>query len=122
MHLRSCIRLYKATLLALAMSTHSHLNKHSASHTLPWPARQADLAAYYKLNPLAQVFTESEAEEDYEDAASRSEEERQLHVRETEAEEKKEPAGRQQRRRGAVRGPFDSGLVDLDKHTIVDLP
>ena len=42
-------------------------------------------------------------------------------VRETEAKDKKKPAGKQKQRRGAVRGRFDSGLVDLDKHTIVDL-
>ncbi|KAL0052666.1 hypothetical protein WJX82_005636 [Trebouxia sp. C0006] len=49
-----------------------------ASHDLPAgrPASRADLAAEHELNPLADV-RESEAEEDYEDAVSRSEEERQ---------------------------------------------
>ena len=47
-------------------------------HDLPsgQPASRADLAAEHELNPLADV-RESEAEEDYEDAVSRSEEERQ---------------------------------------------
>lgn len=47
-------------------------------HELPSPrgASRADLAAEHELNPLADV-RESEAEEDYEDAVSRSEEERQ---------------------------------------------
>jgi len=47
-------------------------------HDLPSgrPASRADLAAEHELNPLADV-RESEAEEDYEDAVSRSEEERQ---------------------------------------------
>ena len=47
-------------------------------HDLPSarPASRADLAAEHELNPLADV-RETEAEEDYEDAVSRSEEERQ---------------------------------------------
>ena len=118
MHLLSCIRLYVATLHALAMSTEAHSDRHSASHTPPW---QADLAAAHELTPWHKFLRQSEAEEDYKDAASRSEEERQLLVRGTAAEEEKEPAGRQKQRRGAIRGTFDNGLVDLDKHTIVDL-
>ncbi|KAA6420797.1 MAG: hypothetical protein FRX49_09186 [Trebouxia sp. A1-2] len=50
----------------------------------------------------ADLAIPSEAEESYKDAASRSKEEQQLLVRETEAEEKREPAGRQKRTRGAV--------------------
>ena len=51
----------------------------------------------------------------------RSEEEWRWLVRETEAEEEKEPADRQTRRKGAVKGPADNGFVDLYKHTIVHL-
>ena len=118
MHLLSCIRLYVATLHALAMSTEAQSDRHSASHTPPW---QADLAATHELTPWHKFLRQIEAEEDCKGAASRSEEERQLLVRGTAAEEKKEPAGRQNHRRGAIRGTFDNGLVDLDKHTMVDL-